>query len=814
MHDEETSQTLDASCLLATIPEVGQACVGKPQQDYERYLDGRDWRYDMLLPPVLEERLPLRSMCIEYIRRLGSLDSKSHCKLQPECRITDDPGSIVCVPRLFNPILSVPICINDGWFMMSLSDAEGFAGMRDTLERLYRSCSCWYFGEAKVTRVESIESATFYPLHVFTSIAVWEMPRQLALEPLWRFLYDGLDTYSRRPGLFGTLHDNTLVDVRPYEMSDVGGPKERDIEARRTREEWSGFVDCAFTTFSLEAGRIRSVVDGCMYRCFTVVTYRQASMLLDLVGTDISTAEQKDWTFRFSTKSTLISDSCVAAMLSLWRAFDSYNSPSLHIFESERVVLLHVMSGCLLKRVPCLMPRGFVWVDSLAYNTPGMLELLTRLPRLPRNDVRDNTRTLFHLFPFFADDEPPRPGLASSICTQAICKPRVELTSTIASVDTYLPVVRTPLMQQVVEQLPSDRPISVPGVPLLVVFCNMRYNYEDGVVISKHANELGLFKTRSIVYHPVSEGTAAMRPGDKITAAHTWFRPHCDATVLRQGVSVRLARYVAAEMHSDSLQLGDKLATSHGQKLIVSRIADESDLPVFTCTRTGARVKPHIVVAASSVHNRGTVGQLYEAWAGMECVGDVDFDPRTNRRYCVYDPFDADAVPTKRYSCYVSEPGTDTHVAVADYGICHFWQLSHVSRDKQHYVSEVPRRLSTRRGKLRGAGVRFGEMETLSMLSGGLVHCLSYLSDNGDLADVDLCARCRRLALHCDCPGEVVPTVKARVRNAVVKLDILRTNYSVNGYLGSGDYGASGAEEGVEGKYAHIPFIPESFSYA
>ena len=813
MCDDEAAQALDGAILHATIPEAAEHATAGPRQNYEAYLDSRDWRYESLLPAVLEEVLPLRRLCIDYIQRTDDLDSGRRAFIQPECRIGDEVGSAVCVPRLFNPILSVPVHVNESWLMVQLSSLDGLEGMMETLRVLRTSRKCWYFDDATIVQTEPLPSATLYPLHVFTSIADWETPSHVPREAIWRFLYDGLDTYSRRPGLFGTVHDNSLIDVRPYDMREVGTPRERDIASRRMRDDWGGFIDCAFTTFSLEAGRIRSVVHGCMYRCFTAETYEQAWQLLGEVHKDARVAEQKTWLFRFSSKSVRISDACVTSLLSTWRTFDSRNAPSLDVFEPAKVVLLHAMSGCLLKRVPCLSPSGFAWVDSLCYNTPAMLLLLTGVPRASRANIRDNSRTLFHLFPFFADDEPPRPGLASSICTQAICKPRVELTSTIASTATYLPVVRTPFMQQVIEQLPADRPLSVPGIPLLVVFANMRHNYEDGIVVSKRVNVDGLFPTRSIVYHPVSEGTATMRPGSKITASDTWFRPHCDATVLREGVSKRLSRYVAAEMHSNALQLGDKLATWHGQKFTVTRLVDDSELPLFTCTQTGRRIRPHVVAAASSIHNRGTVGQLYEAWAGMQCVGDVDFDPRTVQAYSVYDPFDVDALPTSRYSCYVSEPGSGKHACVADFGICHFWQLSHVARDKQHYVSEVPRRLSARRGKLKGAGVRFGEMETLSMLSGGLVHCLSYLSDNGDLADVDLCSTCRRLTLHCDCPGEVPPATRARVRNALVKLDILRTNYSVNGYLGLTVHGASDMGEAVEGKYAHIPFIPESFSY-
>lgn len=83
----------------------------------------------------------------------------------------------------------------------------------------------------------------------------------------------------------------------------------------------------------------------------------------------------------------------------------------------------------------------------------------------------------------------------------------------------------------------------------------------------------------------------------------------------------------------------------------------------------------------------------------MDCVGNVEFDPRIVQPNRVYDPLDVSSLPTSRYRYYVFDPGSQLYTSLEDYGICQFWQLSHVARDKQNYVSEVLRMLSMRRAR-------------------------------------------------------------------------------------------------------------------
>lgn len=479
------------------------------------------------------------------------------------------------------------------------------------------------------------------------------------------------------------------------------------------------------------------------------------------------------------------------------------------------LIVMHISSGCIMKSVQ--VDGCNHWVDSLCYNNDRMLMQLTRATRPSRDLIQDNVKTTMHLIPFFAFDEPPRPTLTSSMSHQAICRPRVGLTSTLASTTNFLPVVRTPMMQNLIDSMTDTRFISLPGVSLLVAFVNAKENYEDSLIASKSVNDMHLFKHVGIIHHPVKDGTDKMEPGYVIGEKDKWFRPHSKATVIREGVSSKMSRYVTASMEDNQVHEGNKFATWHGQKFTVGEIRDHNDMPTFICTRTGKPFIPHMIIASSSVHNRGTLGQIYEAWAGMKCVDDLNYDPRHCDKYVIKDPFIVSEIPKTEYTCFIQDGfnrlcNDDGDPIIADYGICHLWQLSHIARDKQHYMSDMPTGVGVKRGKLNRSGVRFGEAECMSGTSNALVNCISYLSDNGDLGIVKICSKCRRLVINCDC-REWNPSTDVAVRNAFVKMDVMRTAYSVNGVRGTKETDEDDHEITIEGKCSAVPFIAGSFVY-
>ncbi|KAJ3220938.1 hypothetical protein HK099_003897 [Clydaea vesicula] len=814
---------------------------------YNISLKTGDWKHESKLPLFIDHALPTRAMYVDYFNEPRRTIRYGKETIEPECRLSYDVLGVCSIPRLYRPLVSLPIIINNSIHTMIYSDIDGIDGISESIKYLSNSGTSWYFSNTRLMQIDRnnvvmnrvISCYRFQPLHIFSDIAIHEIAQHPTGIEIWRRLFDNIEDFTRRPGIFGIIHDNSIIDIRPYDHDSEIINDSRNIEARLTQDHWSGFIDCTYTPMSLEAGRIRSVVHGCKYRVMTSITIKMAKSILNLVrsGIKFNTASNKnitaeDWIFYCCGKACIITAECAMDIVELWRSFRSHNAPSIHAFNSIRIMVMTVSSGCIMK--PINAKYGLndynvwdnaMWVDSIVYNTPGMLEFMTGYKRLDTNNPFDNVKMGIHLIPFFLDDEPPRPALATSMSMQAICRPRVELTSTIAAKHEFLPVVRTPLMQSLIEAMPNRQYISIPGVPLLVVFANMKGNYEDSVIINKSINDLGLFAHASLVHHPVPDRVPVLKAGYKLTEKDKWFRPHANATVVKEGLSRSKARYVTVRMESSVIDIGDKLGTWHGQKFTVSSILSDDEMPTFICCRTNERIIPHIIVAATSVHNRGTLGQIYESWIGMQTVDNIRFDPSKNDKYVIIDSFDEQLPSMQQYSCYINNnddnimesfTNDDCKYVKADYGISHFWLLSHLARDKQHYMNEYPMSATPKKGKLRGSSVRFGEMETLSMMSGGLINSLSYLSDTSDLVNVTVCVKCRRLSLLCDCPTSHIDETNILVRNPLVRFDIFRSIYSANGITQIDDDSEIVRDESsiqLEGKHKSDPFIAESFKY-
>ncbi|PHZ14766.1 uncharacterized protein RHIMIDRAFT_276162 [Rhizopus microsporus ATCC 52813] len=57
-------------------------------------------------------------------------------------------------------------------------------------------------------------------LHVCNSLAIEESQITAETDPVWCSLYYSQATYVRYPGDYGTIHDNNLIDVCPYEEEE------------------------------------------------------------------------------------------------------------------------------------------------------------------------------------------------------------------------------------------------------------------------------------------------------------------------------------------------------------------------------------------------------------------------------------------------------------------------------------------------------------------------------------------------------------------------------------------------------------------
>ncbi|KAG1166419.1 hypothetical protein G6F46_011850 [Rhizopus delemar] len=74
-----------------------------------------------------------------------------------------------------------------------------------------------------VTNSDVLSCYKHTPLHAFNYIAMKESETVSDTDSIGRALYDSQVTFIRRPGVYGTIHDNSLIDVRPYEEEDESG---------------------------------------------------------------------------------------------------------------------------------------------------------------------------------------------------------------------------------------------------------------------------------------------------------------------------------------------------------------------------------------------------------------------------------------------------------------------------------------------------------------------------------------------------------------------------------------------------------------
>jgi hypothetical protein len=191
----------------------------------------------------------------------------------------------------------------------------------------------------------------------------------------------------------------------------------------------------------------------------------------------------------------------VDKLVDAWNDMLGHNTPSVHVFERENIVVISSTSGCLMRPLSvlddleCVSLASWKWVDSTVFNSRVLHRGLNISPKITM-DPLECSRTQALLFPYLLHNMMPRPTLASIMSTQAICCPNVSLMYIIRPNFMSLPVVRTPLMDLVCRSCTEDSYFNVPGVDLVVLFANFMDTYEDSVIMSSLVNDYGLFDTR------------------------------------------------------------------------------------------------------------------------------------------------------------------------------------------------------------------------------------------------------------------------------------------------------------------------------
>ena len=320
--------------------------------------------------------------------------------------------------------------------------------------------------------------------------------------------------------------------------------------------------------------------------------------------------------------------------------------------------------------------------------------------------------------PFFHLDRPPRTLIGVNHVHQAIQLPRTSTGSC-----TFTPVQS---FSRLVSVDGSSQPEA--GFDCCVAYINSEYTFEDCIIANKASIDRGMF-TRYVVLEyprPVSE---MYEVGQRVsTASHPWYKcdtPGVIASVTSDGLGLSNSIKVSATV---SLNNGDKLGTSHGQKGVV-RVMPQQDMYVITDMRSGQHFVPDVVVACTSMTKRGTAGQLAEGFAGVDAA-------RTGR------------TPARPATCAFT---SDVHVAsvasgitglpvldefgggvMCNWGFTRVMSLIHTREVKQHYTHDAHMGRTAREG----SGVNLGQMEIQSLCATGLTRTVQELRDRQGLVEV------------------------------------------------------------------------------
>lgn len=614
---------------------------------------------------------------------------------------------------------------------------------------------------------------TSAPLTLYTTHATEE--ERLAIRTKDNRVYTAPEETTAVTGLLGTLHNNTAVDMAPWEAEN-----EPDIEARTYDVTNLGFVCAGHTSHSTDAGRVGRLCKDAVVRMTSECTLDQYELMCDFASNSAyaSPSDAKDYlVFCMGLYITCTFRTATSVQRKIKElSFRNRNCITCHLYPEIKVLIISDSSGVVLR--PDVRN---LYGDNLCFTSGTGTQRRAPIHRAPHNDATAMEfyfSAFFQLWPFLAYDRPPRPLLSSVQTLQAMCMPWAANVSSVAPLRCEWPLVRTPLMEKLRVAHDNAQTADLAGIPggvnVRICFANLNVTYEDCIGVSRKSVEAGMFAHVDICRFVLPLNAPVPPVGSPLdTELHPWWKCrdlclhssssgscNCYRSMVR-GIVKSVERdkdgsLAVSVVRTSRAVTGNKLATPHGQKGVMY-ILDESEMPVGV-SDDGHKLEFDIVMSISSVINRQTLGQYYEAVRGEMlkeklCVSPIatETDREPNHRSCRI------AINGKIVQRFTPQSTGSSDYDVEDcrvsYGTCYVFPMTQLAHDKQHYSHSVSglRSLEPLIRRSRGGAVRFGEMESLALEASGMHACLRELRSRGDMVTFYVCASCRRFNGLCTC---------------------------------------------------------------